>query len=122
MLLVLAQERDDRLEIRLAERARRSCEGVQCVAETVEGVQLDVGLRLGLLAEPVDPDRRQAELDRRRDVVEEARADVDLAGTIGARAARNTSQCRWPGLYEPISDATITWSNGTPISASDASM
>ena len=31
-------------------------------------------------------------------------------------------QCRWAGLYEPISDATIARSNGTPIDAIDDSI
>src|SRR5207244_746844 len=39
----------------------------------------------GSLAEPVDPDGAEAELRRRRDVVEEARADVDVATLRRAR-------------------------------------
>ena len=40
-----------------------------------------------------------------------------------ARSARRTSPSGGAaGLYEPISDATIAASNGTPISSSDASM
>ena len=86
-------------------------------------MQLDVGLRLGLLAEPVDPDRAQAELARRRDVVEEARADVHVARPRSAPVrAKNASQWPCAGLYEPISDATIASSNGTPIVSIDASM
>src|SRR5437016_7585898 len=36
--------------------------------------------------------------------------------------AKNSSQWRWAGLYEPISDATMASSNGTPIRSIDASM
>jgi len=74
----------DRIGIRASDRPHGSCrKGVERRAEPVERAKLDIRLRLGLLAEPVDPDRRQAELDGRRDVVEEARADVD----VGTRLA-----------------------------------
>ena len=85
-------------------------------------MELDVGLRRGLLAEPVDPDRPQPELARRRDVVEEARGDVDVPRRSAPVRSKNASQWRCPGLYEPISDATIASSNGTPIRSIDASM
>ena len=47
--------------------------------------KLAVGLRLGLLAEPVDPDDLQPELTRRSDIVEEAGRDVDVVLSIGGR-------------------------------------
>jgi len=49
-------------------------------------VKLDVRLGPGLLAETVDPDRAQTELDRRRDVVEEAGPDVNVSLPCGAGA------------------------------------
>ena len=36
--------------------------------------------------------------------------------------AKNSDQCRCPGLYEPISEATIVSSNGTPSRAFEAAM
>jgi hypothetical protein len=47
-------------------------------------VEFNVGLGLGLFAEPVDPDRPQAERGRRRDVVEKARGDVHVTAAIGS--------------------------------------
>ena len=60
--------------------------------------QLARRLRLGRLVEAVDPDRAQAELVRRRDVVEEARRNVDVPSRGAPVCSKNRSQWRWPGL------------------------
>jgi hypothetical protein len=52
--------------------------------------------RSGRLAETVDPDRRQAELIRRRDVVEEARGDVNVRQA--ADRSSKARQCPSAGL------------------------
>src|SRR6266487_3951646 len=56
---------------------------IEGVGKRREIVQLARRLRLRVLAEPVDPHRRDAERGRRCDVVEEARRDVDVAVAIG---------------------------------------
>ena len=52
----------------------------------------------GCFVEPVDPDRAQAELARRRDVVEEARRDVDVCSRSAVVASKKRSQCPCAGL------------------------
>jgi hypothetical protein len=71
---------------------------VEDVDKAVQVRQLTVGLRtLRALVEPVDPDAPQSELIGRRDVVEEAGCDMDVAGAIRAGpAGKNFSQ--WVGL------------------------
>ena len=54
-------------------------------------------LGLGALAEAVDPDRRQAELVRGRDVVEQARPDVHV-GQPADLASRTRASGRAAGL------------------------
>ena len=46
-------------------------------------MELEVRLRFGLLAEPVDPDGAKPQGCGRRDVVEEARAYVDMPLAVG---------------------------------------
>ena len=71
----------------------------------------------------VDPHAAQAELVRRRDVVEERRARRARVPRAARRVrAKNSSQCLCAGLYEPISCATTTSSNGTPICTCEAAM
>ena len=64
-------------------------------------VQLSVRLRVGGLAEPVDPDRAQVELARRLDVVEQARGDVDVMVTVGSRRLEETLPVSVGGLVGP---------------------
>src|SRR4051794_25899498 len=52
---------------------------IECLRQREEIGQLGRGLDGHALAEAVDPDAAQTELVRRRDVVEEGRADVDVA-------------------------------------------
>jgi hypothetical protein len=55
--------------------------------------------------------------------VEQARRDVDVAARDRRRLrVKNSTQWRGAGLYDPISDATIARSIGTPIRRIDASM
>src|SRR6266508_1532086 len=63
-----------------------------CGDELVENVRkrrevrdLPVRLRLGLLAQAIDPDRGQAQLPRRRDVVEEACRNMSMPLAVGLR-------------------------------------
>ena len=101
----------------------RSCERVQCLAEArrASGARRRAAAR--------GPRRsRLIQIVGRPSSIAGATSWKRLAPTCTrARGSApvcssNASQCRWPGLYEPISDATITWSNGTPISSSDDSM
>src|SRR5207237_4887615 len=59
---------------------------VECFCQPAQVRQLGGRLRTGCLTETVDPDRRQAKLFGRGDVVEEAGGDVNVAGGVGARA------------------------------------
>jgi hypothetical protein len=70
---------------------------------------------------PVDPHRPQAEFIGRGDVVEQRRRDVDVAVAVAPVRSKNVVQCACAGLYEPISDAAIRTSVGTPIRSSEAS-
>ena len=109
----------DRHRLVLARRPQLEVTHAGTSSSSVSGSRVEigssrVGSRPGRLAEPVDPDARQAELARRRDVVEEARGDVDVPAA-GAASLEERLQCPCAGLYEPISEATIARSNGTPI-------
>ena len=94
--LVLGQQGRRAARNRRRRSGGPSRERVQSVTKAGQRTQLDVGLRVGILAEAVDPDRRQTELDRRRDVVVQARADVDVRVRGAPRLASNASQCLWP--------------------------
>ena len=74
---------------------RRGCtnaaQGPGTSSSRVSGEGAQVGQlarrrRPRVLVQAVDPDRREPELRRRRDVVEEARADVDVPGRVGEGA------------------------------------
>ena len=80
------------------------------------------GAVAGGLVETVHPHAPQAELVRRGDVVEEARSDMRMPGAWGVGAGEELLPVTCPGLYEPISCATTTSSNATPIRTCDAAM
>src|SRR5579864_5753615 len=71
-------------------KARRDLRGhgtrdkrIERAREARERVQLYVWPRIGVLAEPVDPDGAQPKLSGRRDVVEETRGYVHVPGAVG---------------------------------------
>ena len=80
--MLLEQSPDPRcfLDRRRADLERHASSS-RVSASRERSVQLARRLRARGLAEPVDPDRRQAELVRRSDVVEEAGGDVDVRWT-----------------------------------------
>ena len=86
-LLVGPGQRGDRLRVLGDDRANvHATSESRASARPDERAQLDVRPRPRLFAEPVDPDRAEAELACRRDVVEETRADVHVPSRIGPRA------------------------------------
>ena len=67
---------------------------VERLRQLLEVMQLARRHRRHLLAEAVDPDDGHAEGDRRSDVVEEARGDVDVSTRVGVAALRKNAPVR----------------------------
>ena len=81
------------------------------------------GAVAGGLVEPVDPDAPQAAARSPGAMSWNRLAATWTWPSRGARVrAKNSSQWRCPGLYEPISCATTTSSKATPIRTCEAAM